>query len=322
MDDLLFSGDDRVLILGATGFIGRRLVPELYVKGIRMRLFGRSLTRLSGTVPPGADCELVQGDAVSGEGLEEALRDVHTAFYLVHSMGGRTIFKNAEYAAKDKQAAQNFTATAGLTGLRRVIYLGALGETHQDLSEHLKSRAEVASIISSGKPSATILRAAIIIGAGGSSFEMLRYLVERLPVMGCPKWIDTKIQPIALRDVLSYLTGCLLNQRTSGKSFDIGGPDVLTYREMMQQYAEARGLARRLIFRVPFLTPLLSAYWVDLVTPVPSGVAHPLIEGLKSEVICRDNRIDDLIKIDKTPFREAVRTAFSEEKDGPGVTGF
>ena len=322
MDELLFGADDRVLILGATGFIGRRLVPELYGKAIRMRLFGRSLTRLSAAVPPGADCEVLEGDAVSGEGLEEALRDIHTAFYLIHSMGGRTIFRNAEYAEKDKQAARNFTEAAGVTGLRRVIYLGALGETHKDLSEHLKSRAEVASIISSGKPSATILRAAIIIGAGGSSFEMLRYLVERLPVMGCPKWIDTKIQPIALRDVLSYLTGCLLNPRTSGKSFDIGGPDVLTYREMMQQYAEARGLARRLIFRVPFLTPLLSAYWVDLVTPVPSGVAHPLIEGLKSEVICRDNSIDDFVRVDRTPFREAVRTAFSEEKDGPGVTGF
>ncbi len=322
MEDLRIGPGDRVLILGATGFIGGRLVPELYGKGIKMRLFARNQIRLSRLVPPGADCQVAQGDLVSGEGLEEALQEVHTAFYLVHSMGGRTIFKNVEYAGKDKQAAMMFTEAAGRTGLKRVIYLGALGETHKDLSEHLRSRAEVAKILSSGKPPATLLRAAIIIGAGGSSFEMLRYLVERLPVMGCPKWIDTKIQPIALRDVLAYLTGCLLNPETAGKSFDIGGPDILTYREMMQQYAEARGLAKRLIFRVPFLTPLLSAYWVDLVTPVPSGVAHPLIEGLKSEVICRDNRIDDFVRVARTPFREAVRIAFSEETEGPGITGF
>lgn len=322
MEDLRIGPDDRVLILGATGFIGRRLIPELYAKGIKMRLFARNRPRLSEIIPPGADCQVAQGDLVSGEGLEEALLHIHTAFYLVHSMGGRTIFRNAEYAEKDKKAARNFIEAAGKTGLKRVIYLGALGETHKDLSEHLKSRAEVATILSAGKPSVTVLRAAIIIGAGGSSFEMLRYLVERLPVMGCPRWIDTKIQPIALRDVLTYLTGCLLTPATAGKSFDIGGPDILTYREMMQQYAEARGLARRIIFRVPFLTPLLSAYWVDLVTPVPSGVAHPLIEGLKSEVVCRDNRIDDFVRVGKTPFMEAVRIAFSEETEGPGITGF
>ncbi|MEJ2697318.1 MAG: NAD(P)H-binding protein [Candidatus Sulfobium sp.] len=322
MEGLRIAPDDRVLILGATGFIGRKLIPELYGKGVRMRIFARNRSRTSGLIPRGADCEVAQGDLISGEGLEDALQHIHTAFYLVHSMSGRTVFRNAEYAEKDKKAARNFTETAGRTGLRRVIYLGALGETHEDLSEHLKSRAEVAGILSSGKPLATVLRAAIIIGAGGSSFEMLRYLVERLPVMGCPRWIDTRIQPIALRDVLAYLTGCLLDPETAGKSFDIGGPDILTYREMMQQYAEARGLAKRIIFRVPFLTPILSAYWVDLVTPVPSGVAHPLIEGLKSEVICRENKIDDFVKVDKTPFREAVRIACSEEKTGPGITGF
>jgi uncharacterized protein YbjT (DUF2867 family) len=140
--------------------------------------------------------------------------------------------------------------------------------------------------------------------------------------MVCPKWIDTRIQPIALRDVLTYLVGCLLNSGTAGQTFDIGGTEILTYREMMQQYAEARGIAKRIIFRVPFLTPLLSAYWVDLVTPVPSGVAHPLIEGLKNEVICRDDRIDELVPIEKTSFKEAVKIAFSEEKSGPGVNGF
>jgi uncharacterized protein YbjT (DUF2867 family) len=151
---------------------------------------------------------------------------------------------------------------------------------------------------------------------------MLRYLVERLPVMVCPKWIETRIQPIALRDVLAYLVGCLLNPGTAGRSFDIGGPEILTYRQMMQEYAEARGLSKRLIFSVPFLTPLLSAYWVDLVTPVPSGIAHPLIEGLKNEVICGDNSIDQFVRIEITPYREAVKIAFSEEREGPGKTGF
>jgi uncharacterized protein YbjT (DUF2867 family) len=151
---------------------------------------------------------------------------------------------------------------------------------------------------------------------------MLRYLVERLPVMGCPKWIDTRIQPIAVKDALAYLVGCLLNDKTQGETYDIGGPEILTYREMMQQYAEARGLAPRIIFSVPLLTPLLSAYWVDLVTPVPSGVAHPLIEGLKNEVICRDHRIDEFIQIEKTSFKEAVTIACREETKGPGVSGF
>ncbi|NIO22280.1 MAG: NADH-binding protein, partial [Candidatus Aenigmarchaeota archaeon] len=154
------------------------------------------------------------------------------------------------------------------TGLKRVIYLGGLGEAGKGLSEHLKSRTEVAKILSQGKAKETFLRAAVIIGAGGASFEMLRYLVERLPVMICPKWINTRIQPIAVRDVLAYLTGCLMNHKTAGQKFDICGPDILTYREMMNQYAEARGLAKRLIIDVPVLTPQLSAYWVDLVTPI------------------------------------------------------
>lgn len=320
MEDLSLLRDDRVLLLGATGFIGRRLLPELKNKNIRLRLLVRDPSKVADLVSAHKDIEVAEGDLVSGKGLEEALRGIHSSYYLVHSMGGKSIFRNTQYAEKDEISARNFISAAA--GLKRVIYLGALGESGKDLSEHLKSRAEVAGILSSGKPAATVLRAAIIIGAGGASFEMLRYLVERLPVMVCPKWIDTRIQPIALPDVLAYLVGCLLNPVTAGQTFDIGGDEILTYREMMQQYAEARGLAKRLIFRVPILTPLLSAYWVDLVTPVPSGVAHPLIEGLKSEVICRDKRINEFVGIKKTPFREAVRLAFSEEKAGPGKTGF
>ncbi len=313
---------ERVLIVGATGFVGRRLVPELAAKQVPLRLLARNLASLSPLLPKGADVEVTQGDLVANTGLADALRGIGTAYYLVHSMGGRTLLRNEEYAEKDRTAARNFMAAAEAAGLKRVIYLGGLGEAGDKLSEHLRSRAEIAKILSAGSPKATILRSAIILGAGGSSYEMLRYLVERLPVMITPRWVNTRIQPIAIRDVLAYLVGCLLNPETAGKSFDIGGPEIFTYAGMMKEYAKVRGLARRVMIKVPVLTPLLSAYWVDLVTPVPSGIAHPLIEGLRNEVVCRDNEIDRYVPITKTTFAEAVRTAQAEETTGPGVTGF
>jgi uncharacterized protein YbjT (DUF2867 family) len=313
---------DRVLILGGTGFVGSRLLPELLKKDIKLRLLVRDPARAVHLVPDNAHVELAQGDLVENKGLGEALKGITAAYYLVHSMGGKILFRNDEYAAKDRIAAKNFLVAAEAAGLKRIIYLGGLGETNDELSEHLRSRSEIAALLASGKPAATILRAAVIIGAGGASYEMLRYLVERLPIMICPRWVDTRIQPIAIRDVLEYLVGCLLNPKTAGQEFDIGGAEIFTYAEMMQQYAAARGLAKRHIIRVPVLTPLLSAFWVDLVTPIPSGIAHPLIEGMRNEVICRDNRIDEYVPIRKTSFREAVQIAFSEEKDGPGKTGF
>jgi len=322
MPSSALTSSDRVLIVGGTGFVGARLIPELVKKSIRLRLFVRDLAKAAPLIPKGSDIEIAQGDLVANIGLAEALRGIHTAYYLVHSMGGKTLFKNEEYAEKDRIAARNFMAAAEASGLKRVIYLGGLGETGDDLSEHLRSRAEIALILSSGTPSATVLRAAIIIGAGGASYEMLRYLVERLPVMITPRWVETRIQPIAIKDVLEYLVGCLLNPDTADKNFDIGGSEIFTYVEMMQKYAEVRGLVKRFIIRVPVLTPMLSAYWVDLVTPIPSGIAHPLIEGLRNEVVCKDDRIDRYVPITKTPFKDAVLTAFSEETDGPGVTGF
>lgn len=320
MDELALTPDDRVIIFGSTGFVGNRLLTELIKrKDIRLRLFVRDKTKVTDVVAGHKDIEVFQGDLISGRGLGEALRGIHSAYYLVHSMAGKSISSSADYAEKDELAARNFIVAANEENVKRVIYLGGLGESDDRLSEHLKSRAEVAAILSSGRPTATVLRAAVIIGAGGASFEMLRYLVERLPVMVCPKWIDTRIQPIALRDVIAYLVGCLLKPETAGQTFDIGGPEVMTYREMMQAYADARGLGRRMILTVPVLTPVLSAYWVDLVTPVPSGIAHPLIEGLRNEVICKDDRISEFIPIEKTPFKEAVKTALSEEKEGPEI---
>ena len=322
MKDLKLKPEDRVLILGATGFIGKRLLKELVNKNIKLRVLARNPSKAEKIIPAGADVEIVQGDLMQTEGLGKALQNIHSAFYLVHSMGGSSILKNTDFAEKDKKAAKNFIDIAGREGLKRVLYLGGLGEAGEGLSEHLKSRAEVADILQSGKPAATIFRAAVIIGAGGASYEMLRHLVERLPVMICPKWIETRIQPIAVQDVIKYLTGCLLNPDTAGKRFDIGGSEILTYKKMMNLYAEARGLAKRIIIVVPLLTPRLSAYWVDLITPISSGIAHPLIEGMKNEVICKDNTIDKFVKIDKTPFIDAVKIAVSEENRGPGVTGF
>jgi uncharacterized protein YbjT (DUF2867 family) len=317
-----FTTDDRVLVLGATGFIGKRLVTALAEKKMKMRILARTPEKAQRIVPEGADVEIMQGDLMRKKSLEDALDGIHSCYYLVHSMGGKSIGTNLDFAKKDKQAAGNFIKASQATGLKRVIYLGGLGEAGKELSHHLQSRAEVAAILKSGTAAATILRAAVIIGAGGASYEMLRYLVERLPVMTCPKWINTRVQPIAVNDVISYLTGCLMNAETAGKTFDIGGPDILTYKKMMHQYADARGIARRIIIDVPLLTPTLSAYWVDLVTPIPSGVAHPLIEGLINEVICKENSIDTYVPIKKTSFQEAVKIAFSEETSGPGVTGF
>jgi uncharacterized protein YbjT (DUF2867 family) len=322
MENLDFIPGSRALILGGTGFIGRRLVRELLKKKLNVKLLVRSPEKVDPKTKKNKKVELITGDLLKDEGLQDALEGVHSAFYLVHSMGGRTLTSNKDFISRDRKAARNFIRATESSGLKRIIYLGGLGETGPNLSEHLRSRAEIAKILSSGTVQTTVLRAAVIIGAGGASFEMLRYLVERLPVMICPKWIDTKIQPIAVRDVISYLAGCLMNPRTAGKTFDIGGPEVLTYREMMHQYADARGLARRLILTVPVLTPLLASYWVDLVTPVPSGIAHPLIEGLKNEVVCRDDSIDEHVHVNKTSFKAAVMIAFKEEETGPGITGF
>lgn len=313
MDNLALRPDDRVLILGGTGFIGKRLVSELTERNIRLRLLVRNPSKVPDAILKNSDIEIVKGDIVRGDGLKEAVHGIHTAYYLIHSMGGKSMFESTAFARMDKNAAENFVKSADAAGIKRVIYLGGLGEAGKGLSGHLRSREEVAEILSSGRLHATVLRAAVIIGAGSASYIMLKYLVERLPVMICPKWIDTKIQPIAVKDVLAYLTGCLLNPDTAGKKFDIGGPEVLTYREMIQQYTEAVGISRRIIFRTPVLSSRLASYWASLITPIPSGLAHPLIEGMKNEVVCLDDSITEYIPLKRTPFKRAVKIAVSEK---------
>lgn len=295
-------GEGTVLVTGATGFIGKRLVKHLLGEGYRVRCLVR---RADAPLPDVV--ERAVGDFLEPGGLEAAFAGIDTAYYLVHSMGGG----RAGFERRDREAAENFVAAANRSGLRRAIYLGGLGETGDNLSEHLASRLEVAKILQQGAFKTTFLRAAVIVGAGGASFEMVRSLVERLPVMITPRWVSTRCQPIAVGDVIRYLAGCLRDERTAGETFDIGGPDILTYREMMERFARI-GNRAILIVPVPVLTPKLSSYWVGLVTPVRPSIAIPLIEGLKNEVVCRDNRIRQLIPIPLTPYDEAVKIALAE----------
>ena len=209
----------------------------------------------------------------------------------------------------DRRAAENMAAVAQREGLSRVIYLGGLGEDTPELSKHLRSRAEVGQVLAAGPVPATILRAGMILGSGSASFEILRYLVDRLPAMVTPRWVGTPSQPIAIRNVLGYLVGCLERPETAGRTFDIGGPEVLTYRRLMELYAEEAGLRRRLVVPVPVLTPRLSSYWIHLVTPVPAAIARPLAEGLVNPVVCQETAIRSLVPQDLLPPREAIRLA-------------
>jgi uncharacterized protein YbjT (DUF2867 family) len=291
-----------VLVTGATGFIGRLLTQALCAEDLHVRC----LVRKAGTSL--TNCETVLGDLLEPATLPGAMAGVDTAYYLVHAMaGGREGFER-----RDRDAAENFVRAAEKAAVRRVIYLGGLGETGDDLSEHLKSRLEVADILRSGTFATTFLRAAIIIGAGGASFEMVKALVERLPVMITPRWVTTLCQPIAVEDVISYLVGCLKNQRTTGGTFDIGGPDVITYKEMMERFGRIRG-SHLYILPVPVLTPRLSSYWVGFITPVSPSVSMPLIEGLKNEVICREHAIRELIPLELISYDDAVRRSLDAE---------
>jgi uncharacterized protein YbjT (DUF2867 family) len=285
-------------VTGATGFIGRNLVNSLLAEGREVRALVRHPEEYDVKV------EARRADVLDRASLLSALEGVHTAYYLVHSMKN----KGRDFAETDRLGAENFLRAAESSDVKRIIYLGGLGEASSDLSEHLKSRAEVGRILQSGQVWTTVLRAAIIIGAGSASWDMLRQLVNRLPVMTTPRWVETRCQPIALRDVLGYLKGCAEAELTASGTFDIGGPDVLTYRQMMMQVAEVLGKHVR-IYGIPVLSPRLSSYWVDLVTDVPSSIARPLIDGLRSEVICRDDRIKSLVPIHLTPFRDAVSLA-------------
>jgi uncharacterized protein YbjT (DUF2867 family) len=297
------SKQSKILVTGATGFIGKRLVAALVAEGFQVRCLTR---RLTAEIPP--EAENLTGDLLDRSTLGNAFRGIDTAYYLVHAMSGT----RSGFEERDRVAAENFVAYAEKFGVRRVIYLGGLGEEGDHLSEHLASRLAVAKILKSGAFQTTYLRAAVIIGAGGASFEMIRSLVQNLPIMITPRWVSTRCQPIAVSDVIAYLVGCLKDERTAGQTYDIGGPELLSYREMMERFAEIRN-KHITIFPVPFLTPKLSSYWVGLITPVKPSISMPLIEGLGNEVICHDNEIRNILPIPLTTYDEAVKTALAEE---------
>ncbi|GLW63653.1 NAD(P)-dependent oxidoreductase [Actinomadura rubrobrunea] len=272
------------LVTGATGYIGGRLVPRLLDAGFRVRCMARSARRLR-DYPWAAAVEIAEADATDPDSTRRALDGVDVAYYLIHAIGGR-----GGFAETDRRAARTFAAAARDAGVKRLIYLGGM-EPEEGASPHLRSRAEVGRILlDSGVPTVW-LRAAVIIGSGSASFEMLRYLTERLPVMVTPRWVHSRVQPIAVRDVLHYLIGVADLPADVNRGFDIGGPDVLSYADMMRRYAAVAGLRRRIIIPVPVLSPWLSSLWVGGITPVPGRLARPLVESLRNEVICREHDI-------------------------------
>ena len=270
------------LVTGATGYVGGRLVPRLLEAGRRVRVLARDPSRLAGR-PWAEAVEVVRGDVLDPSTLPAALNGVEVAYYLVHSMG-----EHAAFAARDREAARAFGLAARDAGVKRIVYLGGLGAADTGLSDHLRSRQETGDALRSGGVPVTEFRAAVIVGSGSISFEMIRWLVERLPVMICPRWVFQRIQPVAITDVLSYLVAAPVVPESADRIVEIGGSDVLTYRDMMLGYAARRGLRRHLV-PVPVLTPRLSSHWVRWMTPVPAAIARPLVEGLRNEVIVRDD---------------------------------
>ncbi|MDR3640342.1 MAG: SDR family oxidoreductase [Humidesulfovibrio sp.] len=302
-----------VFVAGATGYVGGRLVPLLLSRGYAVRAGVRSPRKLAAR-PWSSHPSLtaLPADVADKASLVAAMRGCAAAYYLVHSMGA-----GGDFAQADRAAARNMAEAAAEAGVSRIIYLSGLGDDAPGLSEHLRSRSEVGRILSEGPVPATVLRAAVILGSGSASFEIIRNLVERLPLMITPRWVRTRCQPIAVSNVLGYLVGCLENPATSGLTLDIGGPDVLTYAELFRTYARAAHIRAPLIIPVPFLTTALSASWVNLITPVPAHLIQPLIEGLKNEVVCHDKRILDLVPQQLLSCRDAIAQALSEVSQGP-----
>lgn len=284
-------------------------MPQLLASGYAVRCLVRSPAKLEGrgwASDPRA--EIRRSDLADAPSLTRDLKECGAAFYLVHSM----MSAGDEYAQRDRQLALEFGRAAHAAGVERIVYLGGLGETGANLSKHLSSRRDVEGALAAAGVPVTVLRAAMIIGSGSASFEILRYLVHRLPVMITPKWVSTLCQPIAVQNVLAYLVGVLAVPETTGGVFDIGGPEALRYSEIIRIMAEELGLSRRWLIPVPVLTPRLSSYWIHLVTPLSHKIAIPLAEGLKNPVVCRDNRIARLIPQKLLTVREAIRAALSQ----------
>ena len=293
----------RVVVFGATGTIGEALVPVLAREHDVVAVSRRER-------PSGGDgVTWTRADAGDAGSVRAALAGADVAYYLVHSLG------SGDFERRDRTAAETVAHEASSAGLSQIVYLGGLGDDSPDLSPHLRSRIETGRALASGSVPVTTLRAAMVVGAGSAAFETILALVDRLPAMICPRWVSTPTQPIALDDVVHYLAGVCGHDQFLGRQFDVGGPDVMTYREMIEQIGKLRG-RHPLIVEVPVLTPRLSSYWLRLVTPVGAAVARPLIEGLRTETIVRETSIRDLIPFNPTPFPVAVREAL-KARDTP-----
>ena len=304
------SVSQRILLTGATGYIGGRLAPLLLAAGHSVRCLVRDASRLRDR-PWEPQVEIVEGDVLAPATLPAALQGVRTAYYLVHAMAA-----GGDFRGQDLTAARAFGQAAAAAGVRRIVYLGGLGDSDAELSEHLRSRQETGAALAAAGVPVTEFRAAVVVGAGSLGFEMLRYLTERLPVMICPRWVYTRVQPIAVDDALAYLVAALDQPPTDSGVVEIGGLDVRTYGSMMTGYAAVRGLRRRLV-AVPVLTPHLSSLWVHLVTPIPSAIARPLIEGLRSEVVVRDDSARRLFPdIRPVDYETAVRRTLESLDEG------
>jgi len=293
-----------ILLTGATGYVGGRLLPALLKHGHAVRALARRPERAE--LPDGV--EVARGDVIKGEGLDSALAGVDVAYYLVHSMG-RGSGSTAQFADNDRRGAANFGRAAKTAGVRRVIYLGGLDAGGDEVSEHLQSRHETAQALREHVSELVYVRAAMILGQGSASFEMLSHLVRRLPAMLTPKWVDTRSQPVAIRDVVKTLHTLAELERVPGE-VELGGADVLTYREMMQRFAKVAGKRTPTIVKVPVLSPRLSSYWVSLFTPVESGLVRPLVDGMSAETVVR-NPPPPGINSHPLGFDDAVREALT-----------
>ena len=305
-----------VLVTGASGYIGGRLIPELLSRGYRVRIMVRGRSPEYHELWPSA--EAVYADALDIDQLRVALDGVHTAYYLIHSL----LLGRKDFEAADLQAAINFRNVAREKGVKRIIYLGALGDIRTKLSSHLRNRIRVAEELRLGEVPVTILRAAIIIGSGSASYEIIKHLVNRLPVVPIPKWALNRCQPIAVRDVIKYLVGVLEIPETAGRSFDIGGSDVLTYADMMKTLAAVRHQKRFFLF-IPFARIGFYSYHASFLTPIPAAITRSLMEGLKNEVICHDESIKGFLPFEPLHYREAIVGALTrEEQDNVRTSWF